>query len=405
MIAATTGVPARAYRIGLDGRNIRLPQGTGVATYARALSTACSRLGHQPQLVLDTMGEASSPGHRGQRLLRAALPWRTLRPLPREEPDPPPLFSPDLFRVAQVHFDLYRRPLRLRCAAPPAIMHWTYPLPLHMPGTVNLITVHDLIPLISPHLTGIPSGRMRRLLRMATRAAHGVVTVSEHVRNELIATFGLSPEKVVNLHQAVELPGTLLRDAARAPRLCPPGSFVSIGRIESRKNIRRLIAAHEASVVTAPLVLIGPDGPDAAGELSAATGGPGGAARLIRIPWASRPSLIRTIQEARAMLFPSLAEGFGLPVAEAMMLGTPVMTASGGATAEIAGGAALLVDPLDVRDMARAIQALDREPELRDRLRAHGLVRARLFSMEAYAARLGAFYDRFLGLSVKPSIR
>jgi glycosyltransferase involved in cell wall biosynthesis len=92
------------------------------------------------------------------------------------------------------------------------------------------------------------------------------------------------------------------------------------------------------------------------------------------------------------VLVPSLAEGFGLPVVEAMALGTPSLTSRGGAPEEVTGGAAVLVDPLDVGDIAAGIRALDADADLRGRLVAAGLRRAEAFTAAAYAARLAAVY-------------
>jgi glycosyltransferase involved in cell wall biosynthesis len=195
-------------------------------------------------------------------------------------------------------------------------------------------------------------------------------------------------ERVVNLYQAVDLPAALLQAAETSSRLCPPGSFICLGPVEPRKNIARLIAAHRASGVTTPLVIIGPDGPR--GKDLVPEAAPNGLIR--RVAFSPRAAVIRAIAEARALLYPSLAEGFGLPIAEAMALGTPVLTSQGGATEEIAGGAALLVDPLSTASIAAGIAAIDTDAALRARLREAGLRRAPLFSMAAYSARLERFY-------------
>jgi len=100
------------------------------------------------------------------------------------------------------------------------------------------------------------------------------------------------------------------------------------------------------------------------------------------------------------VLFPSIHEGFGLPVLEAMQLGTPVLTSRGGALAEIAGDAALLIDPYDVTAIAEGIAALDADQGLRDRLAAAGSVAAARFSRDAYRTRLEQMYTQVVGPSV-----
>ncbi len=337
-----------------------------------------------------------------RRLLAAVAPGRTARPV--RQGSEPAWLSRDLFRVAQVHFDLYRRPLALRLPDPPAIMHWTYPLPLHVPGVPNLVTVHDLIPLLQPDLTGIAPGRMERLLRAAIARADAVVTVSETVRTDIVRRLEVPPGRVVNLYQAVDLPPPLLAEADAVEAPCPPGSFVCVGSVERRKNVGRVIAAHGRSGSRRTLVLVGPDGEGASAELAALSGHPA-PERVLRLFWTPRPVLVRALRDARAVLFPSLGEGFGLPIAEAMTLGVPVLTARGGATEEVAGGAALLADPRDVAALALAIGRLDRDQALCDRLANAGRERARLFSVEAYGARLDGLYRRIAAASLSDRSR
>ncbi len=110
--------------------------------------------------------------------------------------------------------------------------------------------------------------------------------------------------------------------------------------------------------------------------------------------WLPRPAFLDLLRGARALLFPSLAEGFGLPIAEAMAYGVPVLTSAGGATAEIADGCAMLVNPLDVAGMARMIGVLDSDEGARAQLAQSGLRRARRFRPQACMGELANIYDR-----------
>jgi glycosyltransferase involved in cell wall biosynthesis len=121
-----------------------------------------------------------------------------------------------------------------------------------------------------------------------------------------------------------------------------------------------------------------------------------GKRRILRVDYLPLAHLVALIRGARALLFPSLYEGFGLPVLEAMSLGTPVMTSTAASLTEVAGDAALLVDPLDIRAMTKAIQKIDADSDLRADLRRRGAKRAKLFSPDVYRQRIGALYRSVL---------
>jgi len=125
-----------------------------------------------------------------------------------------------------------------------------------------------------------------------------------------------------------------------------------------------------------------------------------GSGRVVQIDFVSDRLLIALIRSARAVLFPSIYEGFGLPILEAMTYGAPVMTSNFGAMKEIATSeAALLVDPFNIRDMTAAIERLARDDELCRRLSAAGSERAKAFSWDSYRERLAKAYSRAIAAS------
>jgi glycosyltransferase involved in cell wall biosynthesis len=377
-----------AGRICIDGRMLG-PGGTGVSTYARALRAALPLAGYDPLVLVETPGALEVRGWprlaRGRRWIDAAQ--RGARRAEIDPADPRRITGRDIFRVAQIHFDMHHRLLPLRTSTPPGIMHWTYPVPLRMEGWINVYTVHDAIPLTGPGLSRIDPRRHARLLDRIGASADAIVTVSSAAKAEILATTAWSEGFVTDCSQAV-LP---LNPASTLPAGIEPGSyFLFCGSIEPRKNVEALVAAHRASGATIPLLLAGPDGWQA--EAIASRIGYGHDVR--RLEYLDTDTLAGLIAGARALLFPSLAEGFGLPVAEAMTLGTPVLTSASGALAETAGGAALLVDPTDVEDMARAIAQLAVDDSLCRDLAARGLERARAFTVDRFAARLAAFYTK-----------
>ncbi len=375
-------------RVAMDGRMLDV-SGTGVATYARALRGALRTIADPRLILTDRFGaESAAPFARERRLLAAlSSAERAARPLPeRSATGESLLFARDIFRIAHVHFRLRGRLLTVRLPGPPGIMHWTYPVPLHIDGWANLYTVHDVIPLIHPDLTPINARRHARLLRCITGAAARLVTVSEAARAEIVAALGCPAAQVANCGQAVDVGGWERR---AAPSGLPPcGYLLACGTVEVRKNLARLVEAYRASGVALPLVIAGPDG-SGSEALAAALATPG----VIRMPYLDRDDMLALIAQARALLMPSLAEGFGLPVAEALALGTPVVTSRGGALGETAGGAALLVDPRDTAAITDAIRRIAANDALCAALAAAGPPAAERFTLARFAGRLATLYD------------
>jgi len=436
-------------RVCIDGYNLALPNGTGVATYGQVLTETLRGAGHEVTglfgvdagraadlrelMFFDRLGKVPPTPHlrrkRSRRILRAALrPFHARRAEDvilsgRVETanltERLPVFdrlttTPDLFEIAHRHFGLYRRFLRVQMEAPPAIMHWTYPLPITLEGAANVYTFHDLVPLRLPYTTLDAKPAYRDLLAACARHAAHICTVSETSRADIIAEFGIETDRITNTYQASPLEASdsdPAEDAAMIANifgLPHRGYFLHFGAIEPKKNIGRLIEAYLSTGIGAPLVMTGGRGWQAQEELrllvpedeADTLHGRRMAERIRRLEHLSRPLLTRLIRGARAVLFPSIHEGFGLPVLEAMQLGTPVLTSRGGALAEIAGDAALLIDPYDVTAIAEGIAALDADQGLRDRLAAAGSVAAARFSRDAYRTRLEQMYTQVVGPSV-----
>ena len=229
-------------------------------------------------------------------------------------------------------------------------------------GVPVVVTVHDLALLRYPE-TFRPWHRTtgRLALRSAVRAADAIVAVSEFTRDELVELLGVSEERIRVVHNGVE------------PVFSPAGPraegdyVLAVGTLEPRKNLVRVVEA--ARLAGVELRVVG----------AAGWGG-------VDVPgWVGRVSddaLARLYRGARCMIYASLYEGFGLPVLEAMASGAPVVTSRGGATEEIAGGAAALVDPHDVESIAAGIGEATKR---RDELVPRGLERAAEFTWSAAA--------------------
>jgi glycosyltransferase involved in cell wall biosynthesis len=177
------------------------------------------------------------------------------------------------------------------------------------------------------------------------------------------------------------------------------GYFLYFGALEPKKNLGRLIEAYLNNGHDVPLVIVGSRGWRSEGELRLLNGAHGttlkGLARIRRLDYLPRALLISLIRGARAVVFPSLYEGFGLPVLEAMSLGVPVLTANTSSLPEVAGDAALMTDPYDVSAIAVALRKLDGNAALRQSLAVAGPKQATKFGPDAYAERLSAVYARF----------
>jgi glycosyltransferase involved in cell wall biosynthesis len=379
--------PQRRLRVGLDGRNAFLSQGTGIATYASLLA------GEGTEWLIDAPVGQQVAGGRPLRYFRAlaararALPTRVEGGM---------RVANDAFRVAQVHFDMFGRLLVLGGQSLPDIMHWTSPLPLRLAGVPNLYTILDTIPL--DHATSTNARRFHRILAAIADSADHVVTLSNAARADILRWLpGLSGRisVVPPAVTMVALPEAALHPILATWCLQARDYYVFVGTIEPRKNVAGLIRAFLATASSRRLVLAGPLG--WRGQQELAEFAPAIADGRIRsLGYLPRPTLIGLLQGARALLFPSRAEGFGLPIIEAMALGTPVLTSRAGATEEVAGGAARLVDPSDGPGLQAAIAELDADDALCARLRALGFTQAARFTKARQSTLMGALYQDLL---------
>lgn len=440
-------------RIAIDGYNLALDQGTGVATYARNLS---HRLGAMGAEVGVLYGQRSSTGkdellrevtlydarprppHWAKRIVddavngaklsfgRSAVPVpltdRVIRQgLESRLPHADALWNiPELFRSAVQSFGLKNKMGKVRLPDAQDVMHWTYPLPLRVEGARNIYTIHDLVPLRMPYATLDVKRRYLGTCRAIAASADHIVTVSEASKRDIISLLGVPAEKISNTYQSVEIPDRLARKPENLARAEVRGAFdldwgqywLFYGAIEPKKNVGRLIEAYLASGSTLPLVICGKQAWQMRSELGLiyeddlrVMNDPGPIDgiqslarklrdRVILLDYVPFRMLVSLIRGARALLFPSLYEGFGLPALEAMLLGTPVMTSTTSSLPEVVGDAALTVDPYDTRAMAEAIQALDGDAELRARLSGMGPVQAARYDAAQYERRLAEMYAR-----------
>jgi glycosyltransferase involved in cell wall biosynthesis len=323
--------------------------------------------------------------------------------------------SPDIFTKAHMLFKAFNRMHVVHPTSKPNLMHWTYPLPIRIPGIPNVYTLHDLVPLRLPYTTLDNKRRYFKLLSRIASTADHIVTVSESSKDDITRIIGINPKRVTNTYQAVSIPAqfadkapeTVEREVAGTFGLSYKKYFLFWGSIEPKKNIGRLIEAYLASNVSAPLVIVGAQAWKSEEELRLLyddnirsliqNGNETRVKRkVVQLSYVPFPLLVSLIKGAKATIFPSLYEGFGLPVLESMVLGTPVISSTTASIPEVAGDAAVLVNPYDTRAIADAIRSVDSDSGLRESLISRGLKQSALFSEENYKKRLQSVYGELL---------
>jgi glycosyltransferase involved in cell wall biosynthesis len=273
-------------------------------------------------------------------------------------------------------------------------------------GTVpRVTTVHDLHYLVHPdsHF-GLRGLGMRVLVPAAVRRSRRVIVPSEATRADLVSRLGADPSRIDVVHEGLgqpPRPGAATAAAlgsGRSPEERPMVLTVSAKR--PHKNLMRLIAAIARLAPERRPVLVLPGYPTPHETELRAEAERLGVTDCVRfLGFVSRDELDALYAEATCFVFPSLYEGFGLPVLEAMARGVPVATSGRAALAEVAGDAALLFDPEDPDAIAAAISRLLEDPALAERLRERGRRQAAGFSWAATAEATVASYRRALAAS------
>lgn len=258
-------------------------------------------------------------------------------------------------------------------------------------------TFHDLFVMTGEYSTPEFRQRFRRLAKETAERADHIIAVSRFTAQQVVDLLAVPPEKVTAIHHGVETaqPPESERVHEVVTRLGIARPFLlSIGAIQKRKNLIRMIEAFEALDADVDLVLAGPDGFGSA-EITSRIESSTLRNRIHRTGFVSNDTQAALYAQARALVFPSLDEGFGLPVLEAFAAGLPVVTSNVSALPEVAGDAALLVDPSDVSSIAAAMQQVIEDSELRRSLIEKGTARAKLFTWERAARETFAVYEKF----------
>jgi alpha-1,3-rhamnosyl/mannosyltransferase len=259
-------------------------------------------------------------------------------------------------------------------------------------------TAYDMTCWLMPQLHSAANLRADRTYSELLQRAHGIIAISESTKADTVRTLGISPDRIAVIYPGIAasffdtVPAEI--DRVRAAYRLQRPYVLAVGTIEPRKNIGALIQSFAALPASLreefELVLAGPSG-------WASTETRGLLDRVRYLGYVPEPDLAPLTAGAALFAYPSLYEGFGFPVAQAMAAGVPVLTSNISSLPEIAAGGALLIDPQSPAELTGGLHRLLSSPSLRAGLGAGGRVRARQFSWPECAAQSLLFFQRMLG--------
>jgi glycosyltransferase involved in cell wall biosynthesis len=359
--------------IGIDASRAAGDRQTGTENYARRLIEALLAAGGDRRFRL-YFRESPPAG-----LFSASLPDAELRVIP----------FPRLWTHMRLSYELLRRPRPDVLFVPAHVLPLAHPLP-------TVVTVHDLGYRYFPDA----HPRAQRLYldwstRFSARGATHVIADSQATRADLSSLYGIAAEKITVVYPGrAETLAPADADRVRARYGLPAEYLLHVGTLQPRKNLGRLIQAAGALRARWPrleLVLAGRPGWMAEPILAQAREQPDRVRILDYVPEADLAGLY---SGAQVFVFPSLYEGFGFPVLEAMACGTPVVCSNTSSLPEVAGEAALTVDPADTGALAAAVGRVLDDPSLRAALVAKGKAQVQRFSWARAAAETMQVLER-----------
>jgi len=368
-------------KIGIDAHMVGR-RATGNETYVVNLARALARVDggeHDYTLYVDPQAAAGPPvvpdARFRQRPLRPRMP---------------------LVRIpVSLPLEIGRRPVD--------VLHLQYNLPPFLPRCARVLAVHDISYEHFPECFRLRERLRNKIwVRASARRAETVIAISEYAKRDLVQTYGIDPERVVVTLLAADPEfrpperRTETQEVRRRYEIDGP-YLLYVGNIQPRKNLKRLIQAYgqllAAGETQHRLVIVGQKAwlySDVFEEARRA----GLSEQITFTGYVPQEDLRHLYAGAGAFVFPSLFEGFGLPVLEAMACGAPVITSRTSSLPEVAGDAALYIDPYRVEELAGALRRLTHDDALRARLSAAGLEQAARFSWEETARQTLRAYEQ-----------
>lgn len=259
----------------------------------------------------------------------------------------------------------------------------------------SVVTMHDAIFVRYPELYS-PTYRwlFSQKVRFACKAADTIIAISEQTKRDMMEFFHADESKIEVVYQGCS---NIFRQPISEEQIAevkikyslPQNYLLDVGAIEPRKNLKNLVRAMAAAKIDMPLVAIGGHSKyaDEAAELALQLG----VTLLLRhgVPFADFPAIYKG---AEVLCYPSIFEGFGIPILEAMCVGTPVLTSTGSCFAETGGEAALYANPLDIDEIGEQLKIILTNNHLREEMITKGAIQANRFTDEQVAKNLISLY-------------
>jgi glycosyltransferase involved in cell wall biosynthesis len=259
----------------------------------------------------------------------------------------------------------------------------------HMSMQRAVATFHDLFVMTGEYSTAEFRERFTLQARDAARRADAIIAVSEFTRSQVVSLLGVEPSKVQVVHHGTrKLPPTAAPSREKV--------ILNVGAIQKRKNVARLVAAFETVDHSWRLVLAGAAGFGSEEILRGIERSPA-RGRITITGYVSPEDLAAWYARATVFAFPSLDEGFGMPLLEAMNAGVAILTSNRSALPEVAGDAALLVDPEDSEALGNGLRELTLNGDLRQELERRGATRAQQFTWEKAVRETWDVYREAMG--------
>jgi len=256
-----------------------------------------------------------------------------------------------------------------------------------LPLRTAVSTFHDLFVLTSEYSTPEFRERFAGQARQAAAGSAAIIAVSEFTKSQVVSLLGVPAGRVHVVHHGIR--------KLAYPRVAREKMILNVGAIQTRKNLLRLVEAFETVDPSYRLVLAGSQGFGAAEILARIEKSPT-RERISVLGYVSIADLAAWYARATVFAFPSLDEGFGMPVLEAMAAGTPVVASNSSALPEVAGDAALLVDPEDTEALAAALRSLIESKSLQEELSSRGSQRAGVITWENAVRKTWDVYRKVL---------